>query len=300
MGEAPFHIKPAAQAAVVTAATPRRLLFASFGIRVLSSSLLIAAVAAGVCAPAGFFVLIMTVFIGGGLWEYFNLLERKGLYAFRWAGLLIGCSIPAVTWFAAGTATDGWIREGVALWLLAGALALCVIQFVRRASRDALSTVACTVFGVLYVAWLLSFLVRLKLLPHGTALVGFVVVVTKAGDMGAYLVGAALGRTPLIPRISPKKTVEGLVGGLVASLAIAVALQSWLPRPAWSHAVILGLLLGGGAQAGDLIESLFKRDCETKDSGRAVPGLGGVLDVIDSLLFTVPVFYAYVRIVWFS
>ena len=305
MGEAPSLVKPVASTKAGTApsgaaiVTTRRALLASFGLRTLSSIALIVAVIAGVLAPIGPFVFITMLFIGGGLWEYFDLLERKGLQAFRWAGLLIGCSIPLITYLAAGTSVDGWVREGVALWLLAGALAICVIQFVRRESRDALTTVACTVFGVLYVAWLFSFLVRLKLLPHGAELVGFVVIVTKLGDMGAYLVGASLGRRLLIPRISPKKTVEGLVGGLLVSLLAALVLRPWLPRPAWSQAVILGLLLGMGTHAGDLIESLFKRDCDTKDSGRAVPGLGGFLDVIDSLLFTIPVFYAYVRIVWF-
>ena len=234
-----------------------------------------------------------------GLWEYFDLLERKGLHAFRWAGLLVGCGIPLITAWAATATAETWVRESVALWLLAGALAICVVQFVRRESRDALTTVAATVFGVLYIAWLFSFLVRLKVFPQGTLLVGFVLIVTKLGDMGAYLVGASLGKTPLIPRISPKKTVEGLAGGLVTSFLAACALQRWLPAPSWGHAIVLGLVLGAGAQAGDLVESLFKRDCETKDSGRLVPGLGGMLDVIDSLLFTVPVFYAYVRMVWF-
>lgn len=294
MGAPPTLARPAA-----AIEAGRKSWAASLGVRTISSVILIAAVIAGVLAPILPFTLIVTVVTAIGLWEYFDLLERKGLHAFRWAGMAIGCAIPAVTVAAAGAPSESWIRESVALSLLAGALALCVIQFIRRESRDALTTVASTVFGVLYVAWLFSFLIRLKMLPGGAALVGFLLAVTKLGDMGAFFIGASMGKTPLIPRISPKKTVEGLWGCLVASSVAAWVLRGWLPSGEWPHVAILGLLLGGGSQIGDLVESLFKRDCETKDTGRIIPGLGGVLDVIDSLLFTIPVFYAYVRIAWF-
>lgn len=280
-------------------AAQRRAQASSLGMRAVSSAALIVAVVASIRAPVGPFAAVATLFVAIGLWEYFDLLERKGLHAFRWVGLFIGCGIPALSALAAGAPAESWARESVALWLLAGALTVCVVQFVRRESRDALVTVACTVFGILYVAWLFSFLVRLKVLPRGAELVGFVVAVTKLGDMGAYFVGSALGKRPLIPRISPRKTVEGLIGGVLASVGSACLLRGWLPTPAWGHALLLGVLLGIGVHVGDLIESLFKRDCDTKDSGQLVPGLGGLLDVIDSLLFTIPVFYAYVRIAWF-
>jgi len=296
LGAPPFPAD--AEAPTGSRASGHRRLF-SVGIRTVSSAILIGIVLVSVLAPAGPFVAVMTLFTAVGLWEYFALVTRKGLHTFRWVGLAIGCSLPWITWAAATAPSGAWLQESVALWLLVGALAVCVIQFVRRASHDALSAVAVTVFGILYVAWLFSFLVRLKLLPNGTALVGYVLLVTKLGDMGAYFIGASWGHTPLIPRISPKKTVEGLVGGLAVSFATAWWFRAWLPVPTIPHAIALGALLGGGAQAGDLIESLFKRDCQTKDSGRLVPGLGGMLDVIDSLLFTIPVFYAYVRIMWF-
>jgi phosphatidate cytidylyltransferase len=281
-------------------AVPVRGRFATLGLRTISSVIIITAVFLGVTAPVAPFVAITSLFIIVGLWEFFDLTAKKGFHAFRWAGICIGAALPWVTWIAATAGEGSWIQESVALWMLVGALVICTIQFVRRASDDALATVATTVFGLLYVGWLFSFLVRLKLLPGGAALVGYVIAVTKLGDMGSYVFGSLFGRTPLIPRISPKKTLEGFMGGMATSIAAAILLQRWLPStlPVVQLAG-LGVLVGGGAHVGDLIESLFKRDCHVKDSGGVIPGLGGLLDVLDSLLFTIPVFYVCVRVIWF-
>ena len=125
-------------------------------------------------------------------------------------------------------------------------------------------------------------------------LVAFLVLVTKMGDVGAYFVGNIMGRHNLIPRISPHKTIEGTMGGLVFSVLSAVASKSYLPNFSYAHLVVLGILLGILAQVGDLAESLLKRDCAVKDAGGILPGLGGMLDIIDSLLFTTPIFYFYI------
>jgi phosphatidate cytidylyltransferase len=116
------------------------------------------------------------------------------------------------------------------------------------------------------------------------------------GDVGAYFVGSSIGRHSLIPRISPNKTMEGTIGGLVFSVASAVASKLYLPSFPMGHLVVLGFLLGVLAQVGDLAESLLKRDCDVKDAGAMLSGFGGVFDLIDSLLFTTPIFYFYVEV----
>ena len=115
------------------------------------------------------------------------------------------------------------------------------------------------------------------------------------GDVGSYFVGRFFGKHSLIPRISPNKTIEGTIGGLVCSVGSALAGKLYLSNFSFAHLLTLGFLLGILAQMGDLAESLLKRDCGVKDAAAYFPGLGGVLDVIDSLLFTAPIFYFYVK-----
>jgi phosphatidate cytidylyltransferase len=133
-------------------------------------------------------------------------------------------------------------------------------------------------------------------MPNGALLVSFLIVVTKMGDVGAYFIGSSIGRHNLIPRISPHKTVEGTIGGLLSSVGAAAACKAFLPHLAYWHLVTLGALLGILAQVGDLAESLLKRDCSVKDSGSSLSGFGGMLDLIDSLLFTAPILYFYLEV----
>jgi len=133
-------------------------------------------------------------------------------------------------------------------------------------------------------------------MPQGTALFAALLLMTKLGDIGAYIVGMTLGKTPLLPKISPKKTIEGAIGGLFFSILGAIVSKHWLGA-SYLHAVSLGLFLGVLGQLGDLSESLIKRDCGVKDSGTVLPGMGGFLDEMDSLLFTAPVFYFYLSLI---
>jgi phosphatidate cytidylyltransferase len=146
------------------------------------------------------------------------------------------------------------------------------------------------------VAWLFSFLVKIRDLPNGIAFLSSVLLMTKLGDVGGFLIGSRFGKTPLIPRISPKKSVEGAVGGLLFSIVGAVACKAFLPF-GYLQLVWIGFFLSILGQIGDLSESLMKRDCQIKDSADIIPGMGGVLDIIDSLLFTAPVYYFYISIV---
>jgi len=127
----------------------------------------------------------------------------------------------------------------------------------------------------------------------------YLLAVTKFADVGAYVVGSLFGRNKLIPRISPGKTWEGLAGAIVTSLVISVAL-TYLMGPhvtaiSFTDSIILGLLLPLVSVVGDLAESVVKRDASIKDSGRTIPGIGGALDLIDSILFTAPVLYFYLQ-----
>jgi phosphatidate cytidylyltransferase len=155
------------------------------------------------------------------------------------------------------------------------------------------------VFALVYLGYLPGFLVRVRWLgpdaAAGASLLALAVFVPKVGDIGAYFTGRLLGRTPMAPRLSPKKTWEGFVGGLAASAAVAGGFQVVWPvfRFGISEAVLFGLVLSAVGVFGDLTESLLKRDAGAKDAARNVPGFGGVLDVIDSVLFAGPVAFAW-------
>src|SRR5437773_963082 len=129
----------------------------------------------------------------------------------------------------------------------------------------------------------------------------YLIAVTKFSDMGAYLTGSAVGRHLMVPQISAKKTWEGFFGALgfalFCSLMLFKLMPGHLPGLTWTHATILGLLLGFAAVVGDLAESIIKRSTDVKDSGNLLPGIGGALDLVDSLLFTAPLLFFYLRLV---
>ena len=187
-------------------------------------------------------------------------------------------------------------------WPLAGmctGLALAFIAEMARYTRPGHSTgsIALSVLAIGYAGLLLSFLVSLRLLPDpqwGMVAVVSVIVIVKLSDTGAYFTGRALGRHKMSPVLSPKKTVEGAIGGIVAAGVGAWLCRAWLvpalvdpdqPRGALGGWLLYGLVLAAGGMLGDLAESLLKRDAQRKDSSSWLPGLGGVLDVLDSLLF---------------
>ena len=176
-------------------------------------------------------------------------------------------------------------------------IALFLIQFTRKENQKGVTLIALTLFGIFYIGWFFTFLVKIRYLEYGYRLVAYLLLVTKAGDIGAYLVGSRFGKHALIPRISPKKSVEGAIGGFLFSIAFALASKSFLPWMSFTNILISGILIGIFAQLGDLAESLVKRDYKVKDSGLSLPGLGGMLDVIDSVLFTAPIFYIYLTII---
>ena len=153
----------------------------------------------------------------------------------------------------------------------------------------------------MYVPWLLNFIQKINFFPNvnGPFYVLYFILVTKFSDSGAYAAGSLFGKHKMIPRISPGKTWEGFAGALLvstgASLIFAWLAGDKLTGMNWMHAAILGIILSTAAVVGDLIESLFKREAGVKDSGRFFPGIGGILDLLDSLLFNAPLMYLYLR-----
>ncbi len=221
------------------------------------------------------------------LYEFFTMIERKGIVIFKYFGLGVGLVI-LLSVSLRFEVTRGWEF----LLITSALLFLILLQFKRRQNSGVIIGLSTTIFGIFYIAWFMSFFIKLRYLDYGMWLVISVLLITKVGDMGAYFLGSRFGRHALISRISPNKTREGFLGGILFSLSAALASKFFMPISfSYFHLFILGLFLGILGQLGDLSESLMKRDCEVKDSGKIFPGLGGALDCIDSLLFTGPVFY---------
>lgn len=158
--------------------------------------------------------------------------------------------------------------------------------------------VSVLIFGMLYIGFTLGHLLLIRALPDGIFLLFFVILVTWAGDTGAYYAGVSMGRTPLAPRISPNKTVEGLLGGCLLAVVVALIARAWfIPSFTVVDTLVLGVMLTVAGLMGDLSESMFKRGAGVKDSGGLIPGHGGMLDRLDSLLLTAPTYYYYVTLV---
>ena len=165
----------------------------------------------------------------------------------------------------------------------------------HKGLEDSLPSSAVAVLATTYVGMLGGSLIRLRNdFPEGSKLIFFLLLVVWMGDTGAYYVGKRFGRHKLSPRISPKKTIEGLMGGMTFSVIVAVTIHfTFFPKFPLFHAVIAGMILSVAGVIGDLAESMWKRSADVKDSGKLIPGHGGFLDRFDSILFTAPILYCY-------
>lgn len=249
-------------------------------------------------------ILSVAVFAALAQWEFYQMQERKGAIVFKGLGLASGLLFYAILWFCRvacpGAAGAGLAWEEALLVLTVVALLFRVVLG-SRGNLLPLESAGLTLLGVVYIPFLFSFLCRIALEPNNyadpRAAVLFVILVTKLGDTGAFVAGSLLGKHRLLPRISPQKTWEGLAGGLaaalLASLAIVYLCRNGLLRFHLLDAIFLGLGLGALGVWGDLAKSAAKRDAQVKDSGHWIPGIGGALDLVDSLLFAAPAFYFY-------
>ena len=301
---------PVQPAAAVPATRSKRAVFA----RRLVSAVAMWALLFGVLIsgkPIAYFLLCAGMGMDG-LWEFYGMLDHKRLPNFKLFGM--GC---AAVFFVgsfyvlehrATAALSNDFEMAVLLLFLLGVFGR---QLFTRASENIppLETMAYTVFGLMYVPWLFNYISKIiYVIPRGPdgGLMGqyyvfYLIAVAKFSDMGAYLTGSLIGKHKMVPHISPGKTWEGFGGALAFSLLISFGLRALMPvklgllRPV--DLLVLGLGLSVAAVIGDLAESILKRGTGVKDSGKLLPGIGGMLDLIDSLLFTAPLMFFYLR--WF-
>jgi len=256
------------------------------------------------------FWLLISVFGMIGLWEFYRMLDHKGLPNFKITGMICGAVLLAGSFYyfsKIGPAGSYDFEVAVLLFFL-----LTVFgrqMFARLRHDEPLQTMAYTLFGLLYVLWLFNFITKIVYLTPrsstgqltGQFYVLYLIAVTKFSDMGAYLTGSVLGRHLMVPHISGKKTWEGFFGAIIFALLCSLTLFKLMPGHlsvlTWTHATILGIFLGFAAVLGDLAESIIKRSTGVKDSGNLLPGIGGALDLLDSLLFTAPLLFFYLRLV---
>lgn len=252
------------------------------------------------------FLMIMVFLAVTGLAEFYGLVEKRDLVCFKWWGMLGGLLLMVGTFLnltgLIGTSgSPARVNDFETSFLILFVLGLCLRQFFSRSNTAGILAISTTLFGLMYVPWLLNFIQKINFFPgvDGHFYLLYFVLITKFSDTGAYAVGSLIGRHKMIPRISPGKTWEGFAGAIaastLASLLFVHYLQGHMRGMTWYHAVILGIILSIGAVVGDLIESIFKREAGVKDSGRFFPGIGGILDLLDSLLFNAPIMYLYLR-----
>ncbi len=270
-------------------------------------ALIVAAVVAG--SDIGFFLLILFMAMVA-LYEYFHMVKEQGAPVFTLTGML--CATIYLTGSFLYLRTHGSEQSlDLEMGILVGFLFVVFTRQMFRAAadREPLEAIAYTVFGLFYIPWLFNFITKIIYLaprtengdPTGQYYVIYLILVTKFSDMGAYVFGSLFGRHPFATHISPKKTWEGFFGALLASTLgsywLFAMIPGHLPALRFEDVTLLGLVLGGGAVIGDLAESIIKRSTHAKDSSHILPGIGGTLDLIDSLLFTAPLMYFYLRLV---
>lgn len=257
--------------------------------RVLSAALAIPPLVALVAwAPGWLFTLVVVAVALAAQLELYRMFAPLGIEADRVAGLGLGALVVLAFAAPASAALPAALSAAVV-----GSLALGLR---RRGTADrAWAGVALTLLGVCYCAWLLGHAVWLRALPGGRAVTLFALAVTWSGESAAYFVGRRLGRHRLAPRLSPGKTVEGAAAQLAASIGAALAAAPLVSLPL-APAAAAGALLGLVGQVGDLCESFLKRSAGVKDAGTLIPGHGGLLDRVDSLLFNLPALYYWLYV----
>lgn len=258
--------------------------------------------------PAAYLGLIGVLVMISTL-EYFRMLRAAEVKCFPRFGMILAvayCGF-AYVYFLRGEGDIPPMLDAAAIFIaVTGAFTLQLRYPIK--GIEAILAVAANVLGFLYVAYLFNFAARISFaLPGEGAVPGafvllWLIAVTKFTDMGAYITGSLIGKHKMIPHISPGKTWEGFVGAIFFAQLAACGIYALIPDKlaaldSWPHVIALGFLLAVLAVIGDLAESVVKRSLHAKDSGNMLPGIGGGLDLIDSICFTAPALYFY--LVWF-
>ncbi len=247
-------------------------------------------------------LVVMNLTLGLGLFEFYDIVEKKGSTSLMLYGIIAGIVYNTFSFLTAKSPIRVLPEEAFLFSFYVLIVVFFVMQLARRGKSSAVYNFSGTIAGIIYVAWFFGFVAQITYFePTGHRWYLYFVMtilVTKGSDVAAFVVGSLVGRTPLAPRVSPKKTLEGAVGGLVVGTLIGVACAQWLPLPKplpmlWG--AFVGALLSLVGQFGDIAESVLKRDAGVKDSGARLPGIGGILDLIDSMLFATPLMYFLMR-----
>jgi phosphatidate cytidylyltransferase len=262
-------------------------------LRVLTALVLIPIAVGAVVLGGWWFALVVVVASCLAQWELYGLAERAGHRPMKELGLAAGALVVLI---------PAW--SGALPLAALAVLGLLACELFRR-NEAPLAAVAVGILGVVYPAALVAWFVHLRLAAApviGEAgaswLLLTIFISVWAADTAAYFTGRSFGRRPLFERVSPKKTIEGAVGGVVGAILVVILLQiAFLPFITVLDAVVLGLIGGIVGPVGDLVESLFKRSVDAKDSGRLLPGHGGMLDRIDAMIFVAPVAVIYLQYV---
>lgn len=235
--------------------------------------------------PRSVFLLVILVTVAVSLLEYYALARRTDLSLPVYFGILLGSLIVFSSYSFSFSYT-------LAVFFLVTALSLAYYLFTYEPNPRVIYSMGVFITGLVYVAFFLSHLVLIRHLAMGRIWILFLLAVVFAGDAGAYCVGALLGRHKLYPRVSPGKTIEGAIGGLAASIGAAHLMSIYFfPWITVRQVIFLALSLGITAQIGDLVESMFKRSAQVKDSGKLFPGHGGMLDRMDGVILAAPVLF---------
>jgi phosphatidate cytidylyltransferase len=246
-------------------------------------------------------VVLLTLLSALTLHEFYGLTEKMGARPFRWMGLVLSGLMTAGPFYLAFFLQENYENTNLAANLLVLALLISCVRVLReRDAHNRVETVAATLGGLLYIPFMLQFLTGILMRDNDSSanlsLCLWVIAVAKFCDVGALLTGLAIGRHKLAPNISPKKTWEGAVGGVLISAGVGAAIaffaadllpESLTPALAALIAVPLAIV----AIISDLLESVIKRRADAKDTGELIPGIGGAFDLTDSLILTAPVAY---------
>ncbi len=250
--------------------------------RVISAAVLVVIVAIPSILGGLPFLALIALIAGLGTWEYCKLLRQGGHEPM--AALAVGLSVLFV-------AQAQWPEAlPLSLLLTVAVIGTLLLSLWHKSAQPATDW-ALTLAGALYLGWLLSQVVHLRAGPQGLPWLALAALMVWAADVFAYFGGRAFGRHPWWPRHSPKKSWEGYIIGALAATVVGGLLAGPLVGISWLEALLLGLLVGLVAPLGDLAESMIKRQVGAKDSSALIPGHGGVLDRIDSLLIAIPIVY---------